>query len=127
MASEISVHRVSQSLLTFEPPITSNTNVDENPQEAQKASPHDPASPSTAQVTTLKGAELRNAVQHLNQLTRSLRRELRFTVDDGTGRTVIKVIDSESEEVVREIPPKEVLALIAHLADFKYGLVQEKA
>jgi flagellar protein FlaG len=127
MANEMSVHRVSQSLRPFESSVTSNTNLDGNPKGAERVSSADPASPSTGQVTSLSGAELRDAVEHLNQLTRSARRELQFNVDESTGRTVIKVIDSESEEVVREIPPEEVLALIARFENLNNGLVEEKA
>ena len=127
MANEMSVHRVSRSLLSFESPVTSNKNFDASSKGAEKAPLHAPESPPAEQVPSVSGAELRNAVDHLNELARSVRRELQFSVDEGTGRTVIKVIDSESEEVVREIPPEEILALIARFEDFNNGLIHEKA
>ncbi len=42
---------------------------------------------------------------------------LRFSVHKPTGRTVIKVIDKETQELVREIPAEEILNLAAKLDD----------
>lgn len=44
-----------------------------------------------------------------------MRRDLRFSVDEETGRTVVKVLDSRSGEVIRQIPPEEMLALAEDL------------
>lgn len=40
---------------------------------------------------------------------------LRFTVDQATGRQVIKVLDPRTDEVIRQIPPEEALALARFL------------
>ena len=42
-------------------------------------------------------------------------RALEFSIDEGSGRTVIKVIDKETEAVIRQIPSEEVLELSARL------------
>jgi flagellar protein FlaG len=47
----------------------------------------------------------------------NLQRELQFSVDDQTGRTVIKVLDSETDTVIRQIPPEEILDLARKLKD----------
>jgi flagellar protein FlaG len=38
-------------------------------------------------------------------------RSLSFRVDEASGRTVITVLDATTQEVVRQIPSEEVLAL----------------
>ena len=38
-------------------------------------------------------------------------RSLSFHIDKGSGRTVITVVDAATNEVVRQIPAEEVLAL----------------
>ena len=50
-------------------------------------------------------------VEDLNSRVQDIRRELRFSVNENNGKTVITVVDSETEEVVRQIPPEEVVAL----------------
>ena len=74
--------------------------------------------PSVAGVAPASGGEdLGRTVQQLNELAQTVRREIRFTVDDGTGRTVINVLDAETDELVRQIPSEEVLALAAKLRE----------
>jgi flagellar protein FlaG len=55
--------------------------------------------------------------QGLNQLVHELHRELRFSVDHDSGETVIKVVDQETDEVVRQIPSEEVVALRKRLEE----------
>lgn len=59
--------------------------------------------------------DLSGVVESLNDYLQSVRRDLRFSVDDATGRTVITVLHSDSKEVIREIPPESVQALAAYL------------
>jgi flagellar protein FlaG len=63
------------------------------------------------------GEDISNAVKHLNDYMQNLQRELQFSVDDQTGRTVIKVLDSETDTVIRQIPPEEILDLARKLKD----------
>ena len=71
--------------------------------------------------------DMASAVEHLNGLVQAIRRELQFRIDEVTGRTVIKVIDADSDEVIRQIPSDQVVALIAHLQEFASGLLKEQA
>lgn len=49
------------------------------------------------------------AVQHINEHVQFIQRELRFSVDEGSGHTVIKVLDTRTQEVIRQIPSEEAL------------------
>ena len=75
----------------------------------------------------LSGEELDEAVSELNDLAQSIRRELKFSLDEASGRAIIEVYDSDTEELIRQIPPEQVLSVIRHLKEFDGGLVQEKA
>lgn len=55
--------------------------------------------------------ELDYAVSRLNEYIQHSRRDLHFSVDKDSGRVVVKVIDSETREVIRQIPSEEVVAL----------------
>lgn len=71
--------------------------------------------------------DLEKLVEELSDLVQSVRRELRFSVDDESGRTVIRVIDSDTGETIRQIPPEEVLTLLERLRDQQAGLIREQA
>lgn len=59
------------------------------------------------------------ATQMINAYLRRMDRGLRFHVDEGSGKTVIKVVDNRTREVVRQIPPEVVLRLAERLQ--RYG------
>ena len=54
--------------------------------------------------------ELDVAVEKLNQIAQNLGRELQFEIDDDSGQTIVKVIDTETDEVVRQIPNEAAVA-----------------
>jgi len=68
--------------------------------------------PESAQSRDAKEDELDQAVARINNYVQQIQRDLQFSVDDESGKTVIKVIDSESKEVIRQIP-EEVLLKVA--------------
>lgn len=71
---------------------------------------------------------LSEVVRNLNNLTQMVRRELQFSLDDDGNRMIVKVIDSETDEVIRQIPPEEVLVIARHLKEsLEGGLFKERA
>ncbi|VAW89295.1 Flagellin protein FlaG [hydrothermal vent metagenome] len=60
-------------------------------------------------------SQLQAAVSRMSDHVQSIRRGLEFSVDEGTGRTVITVYDAESEEVIRQIPSEEFLNLVRRM------------
>jgi flagellar protein FlaG len=61
--------------------------------------------------------KVEQAVEDINDHFQSMGRDLSFAVDEDSGRTIITVVDSETQEIVRQIPPEEVLDLAMHLLD----------
>ena len=62
-----------------------------------------------------KTLDVAKAVERLNELSSGSRRNLRFRVDESSGRTIITVINAVTKEIVRQIPPEELLAIAATL------------
>ncbi len=60
---------------------------------------------------------LGDVVSGLNKMVQNLHRNLQFSVDDKSGETIIKVIDSETQKVVRQIPSEEVIKLRQRLKE----------
>jgi flagellar protein FlaG len=61
--------------------------------------------------------DLDQVVQKMNTYVQNIQRDLQFSVDEESGRNVVKVIDSKSKEVIRQIPSEEVLALARQWAE----------
>ena len=60
---------------------------------------------------------LEKVVSQLNAYIQNTQRDVDFSVDDSTGRVVVRVIDSESEQVIRQIPSEDMLAISRHLIE----------
>jgi flagellar protein FlaG len=71
--------------------------------------------------------ELAQAVEEINERSELLRRNLQFSVDNDSGRTVIKVIDSQTKEVIRQIPKEEILDIARSLEKTEGLLFQARA
>lgn len=54
---------------------------------------------------------IQDTVAELNLASQKFARNLEFSVDDSSGKTIITVKDRETEKVVRQIPSDEVLAI----------------
>ena len=54
-------------------------------------------------------AELQQAVDVVNQAVAMEQKSLSFSIDDVSGRSVIKVIDYETDELIKQIPSEELL------------------
>ena len=50
-----------------------------------------------------------------------------FSKDDSTGDIVIKIIDNKTDEVIRQIPPEEVVELRKRLSDIQGLFLDKKA
>ena len=55
-------------------------------------------------------------IEELNALMERLQTNLVFSVDEATRRVVIKVVDANSGEVIRQIPPEETLRIASHIS-----------
>lgn len=98
------------------------------------AAPAVPAAPAAAQATqpqqpkAASPEQLQEAVSKLNDYVQNIQRTLAFSVDKETGRTIVKVYDSETKELIRQIPPEETVKLAQTLDEQTANLfVQERA
>ncbi|CAE6908245.1 Flagellar biosynthesis protein FlaG [Pseudomonas marincola] len=55
------------------------------------------------------------AASSIQSYVQSIRRDLNFAVDDSSGRVVVKVTDSTSGDVIRQIPSEDALKLAENL------------
>ncbi len=80
-----------------------------------------------SQKAPVDGDRVDRVVESLNNLAQSLKRKIEFSINDDTGQTVIRIVDSENDQVIRQIPPEEMLRLAEHLKDAQGLIVDSKA
>ncbi len=67
--------------------------------------------------TALTAKEVNETVEELNSFLQDMKRNLSFTVDEKLGESVIVVKDTESDEVIRQIPSEELVVLRKKMDD----------
>ena len=71
--------------------------------------------------------ELTTAVDQLNGYLAETQRGLRFSIDDDSGRTIVHVVDTETDEVIRQIPSEEMLVLTRYFNETAGNIINEVA
>lgn len=72
-------------------------------------------------------AAITRAATKVGEVLDSMDSRLKIEVDNETGRVVVKVVQQDSDKVIRQIPPEELLQLERYLASLKGMLLQEQA
>ena len=67
--------------------------------------------------------QVKDAVSKLNDYVQSTERTLDFKMDEDSGKTVIKVYDTLSSELIRQIPNELALELAQNLNDEEPSLL----
>ena len=77
-------------------------------------------------VSEITKEELEATVEKANQFLLGLKTQFDFKVHEGTGRTVVRLIDKQTQEVVKEIPPEKMLDVLESIWDSAGILVDRK-
>lgn len=85
------------------------------PVNTVNASPSSVQQANSTEQAELSMDKLQDAVEKMNELMQNGRRSLNFSVDDSTEKVVIKVMDLDTDEVVRQIPTEETLKFAEYL------------
>lgn len=101
--------------------------VPEQPRNAPAQPVELPSKAVQATKETLDASSLRRATEKINQTIKMMANNLQFTVDEDTGIDVVKVVDTETKDVIRQFPSEEVLAIAKALDQLQGLLVKEKA
>lgn len=70
--------------------------------------------------------QVEKAVEDVQRFVETMTNNLQFSIDDDSGRTVVKVVDRQTEEVLRQIPSEEMLDIARALGKLKGLLVEQK-
>lgn len=84
--------------------------------------------PSVVQAPPLQSSpqQLKSAVDSINRAMRQANMSLELSVDSTTKKPIIKMMDSETGELIRQFPSEEVLAIassIDQFLEFQQGLL----
>ncbi|MDR7869609.1 MAG: flagellar protein FlaG [Tissierellaceae bacterium] len=73
-----------------------------------------------------KREELEQAIKDTNRVIFDKDDRFEFKIHERTGRIMVKLIDNETDEIIKEIPPEKILDLVASIWDLVGILVDER-
>jgi flagellar protein FlaG len=86
---------------------------------------HIDAEVAAVENTLQQEQQVIKAIEKANKHIRTYDRRLEFSIHDTTKQIMVKVINTENDSVIREIPSEKVLDMVAHLWEISGILVDE--
>ena len=111
---------VSANLVNQRPEMSSNAAITNGNNQASQAS-------SANQATQMSVEEVEAAVEKLNEFMETGQHNLNFSVDKDTENLVVKVMDKNTQEVIRQFPSEETLKLAKHIEGMLGLIFNEEA
>ena len=78
-----------------------------------------------ASTPHLSREDVENMLDSIYELTNMLQTKLNFSIHDNTNEIVVRVINRETEEIIRQIPPEELLEIHAGMKKMTGLLLHE--
>lgn len=103
--------------LTKEPATDKATSTDKNATTETTASIKQP-SPQE---------QVKEAADKANHAISALKSNLQFTVDKDSGVNVVKIVDTETKQTIRQIPSEEMISIARRLEEIKGLLIKNSA
>lgn len=76
---------------------------------------------------TSDSGEVQGAAKQIEQFIHTVAQNLQFKIDDDSGQIVVRLVDNETQKVIRQIPSEEMLEIAKTLDKLKGLLISGKA
>ena len=81
--------------------------------------------PNRNEPITIGELELIEAIERANKTLVGINTNFKFSIHEDTKAIMVKVINSETQEVIREIPPEKILDMVAKMWELA-GLIVDR-
>lgn len=95
--------------------------------KAATATESSAAATATTQPLAVSEAQLHGAISAANEFIKPINSAVEFSLDKDSGATIVKVIDTATKEVIRQIPSEEMLTIAKALDKIQGLLIKQKA
>lgn len=80
-----------------------------------------------SEKTEIKEKDLANAVDKLNKFLEDNKTHAEYEVHEKLNDIMIKIVDDKTGDVIKEIPPKKILDMVAKMCEMVGALFDKKA
>ena len=101
-----------------------NVTLSVNAAEAKDGESNNQSGYGGEQKPSVSAETIRKAVEEMNK--KMANSEAQFGIHEATNRVTIKIVDKQTKEVIKELPPEKTLDMIAKVWEMAGILVDEK-
>lgn len=96
--------------------------------ESPAAAAEKPAEPArqTPAAQAVEVRRIESVTKQIDSFLRSMNRSLQFRLDESSGRMIVSICDSETGEVIRQVPGEDALRIAQSLESRLSGMLDEK-
>lgn len=80
-----------------------------------------------AEAAEVDPKEVKQRVEELNAAMKQHASSILFSIDEESGRTIVKVVDTDTDTVLRQYPSKELLAISKQIDKFEGMFIKTQA
>ncbi len=70
--------------------------------------------------------EIESVIGELNQFIQIFNTKIAFEIDKETKKTILRIVDVETNEIIRQIPPEELLKISKRISELLGLIINEK-
>ncbi|HCY64611.1 MAG TPA: hypothetical protein DHV59_17665 [Oxalobacteraceae bacterium] len=118
---------ISPQLGTLANDAASASSARQTPLQNFTVAPTVPGSLVQQPASTTSPDQVKQALKDINTAMQSLSSNLEFSLDEESDQAIIKVVDSQTGDVIRQIPSKEALEISKALDKVQGLLVRQQA
>ncbi len=74
-----------------------------------------------------KENSLDNSIEIADKLAKAFNKEIKFQIHEQTEQIYVEIVDKDTGEVIKQIPPEEMLKIAASVQEFLGLIVDKKA
>jgi flagellar protein FlaG len=130
MSLNIPIGGVDSHIKVERAPVVTKQTTDSVRSQFQVSQIHNSEELRTAERTglniTVGDEQLIIAIERANKALQGINTSFRFSIHEGTKEIMVKVLDKDTGELVREIPSEKILDMVANLQELSGSFVDER-
>lgn len=110
------------------PPVVTPASAHTTEPVAATGKPHEAqAADVQTAAATPSSDDIIRALDEVREAVKPVAQSLHFSLDQDTGRTVVKVMDTETNEMIRQIPSEDILKIAQAIDKLQGLLIKQQA
>jgi flagellar protein FlaG len=81
---------------------------------------------SSEKGESLSIEDIENVIKEMNRFVQIFNTKISFEIDKDTRKTILKIVDAQTNEIIRQIPPEELLEISRRISELLGLIINEK-